>query len=109
MFDFTLLPPARLEFVVLADTHLMLEGGAGSAEFASRALETTRGDRAFGLIAALTGERPGTFVVHLGDLVQEFPGGPEFDRAIEVARGQLDRSGLSPRLVAGNHDVGDKP
>jgi hypothetical protein len=109
MFDRALLPPARCEFVVVADSHLMLAGGAGGEEFASRALQTARGERAFALIASLIAERPETAVVHLGDLVQAFPGGPDFDRAVDAAQTQLARSGLTPRLVAGNHDVGDKP
>jgi hypothetical protein len=109
MFDRALLPPARCEVVVLADSHLMLAGSAGGEEFASRALQTARGERAFALIAALIAERPRTTVVHLGDLVQAFPGGPDFERAVDAAEAQLARSGLSPRLVAGNHDVGDKP
>jgi hypothetical protein len=109
MFDRSLLPPALAEFVVLADSHLMLPGGSGSAEFASRSLQTARGEHAFGLIAALTAGRADTPIIHLGDLVQEFPGGPDFERAIDAAREQIARSGLALRLVAGNHDVGDKP
>jgi Calcineurin-like phosphoesterase len=109
MFDLSLLPPALLEFVVLADSHLMLEGGAGSDEFPSRRLQTARGERAFRLVARLAAQRTGLFAIHLGDLVQEFPGGPDFDRAVAAAREQLTRSGLAPRLVAGNQDIGEKP
>ena len=50
------------------------------------------------------------FVVHLGDLVQEFPGTPDFDRAVDEALAQVEQCGLhSVHYVAGNHDVGDKP
>ncbi len=104
MFDRTLLPPALLEFVVVADTHFMLETGEGAAEFSSRRKQTARAEVALRLAASL---KP-PLIVHLGDLVQEYPDAPAFSQAMEQARDQLRRCGVAPRLVAGNHDVGDK-
>ena len=45
----------------------------------------------------------------LGDLVQEIPESERFERAVAEACQQLERCGVRPRHVAGNHDVGDKP
>ena len=105
MFDRSFLSHARLEFVVVSDTHYMLHPGTRSLEFESRRLQTARAERALCLIASL-----GTpFVVHLGDLVQEFPERERFEQAMAEAREQLERCGVTCRHVAGNHDVGDKP
>lgn len=105
MFDRTYLPPASLEFVVVTDTHYMLDPGDRPLEFDSRRLQTARAEEALKWAAAL--ETP--LVVHLGDLVQEFPERIHFRQAMDEARAQLARCGVTPRLVAGNHDVGDKP
>ena len=53
MFDRTYLPPADLEFVVLTDTHYMLEAGAGQSEFASRQHQTARAAHALRLAASI--------------------------------------------------------
>ena len=105
MFDRSLLPPARLEFVVVADTHYMLPLGDGSGEFASRQVQTARAEIALRLAASLDSE----FVLHLGDLVQEYPESERFSEAMDAAVAQLKACGLAPHQVAGNHDGGDKP
>lgn len=105
MFDRSLLPEALFEFVVVADTHFMLDPGGRKVEFNSRRLQTPRVEAALRMIAALEAD----FVVHLGDLVQEFPEREAFGQAMDEAVAQLRRCGVQPRLVAGNHDVGDKP
>ena len=105
MFDRSFLPEADLEFVILSDTHYMLDPGRQQVEFESRRRQTARAEWALRLSASLTP----AFVVHLGDLVQEFPETAGFERAMNEAREQLARCGVQPRLVAGNHDVGDKP
>lgn len=105
MFDRTYLSPADLEFVVLTDTHYMLEAGVGQSEFASRQHQTARAAHALRLAASIEAD----FVVHLGDLVQEYPESDRFAEAIEEAARQLDEMGIRPYHVAGNHDVGDKP
>lgn len=104
MFDKTHLPPAEFEFVVISDTHYMLDMGDQPLEFESRRKQTQRSEIALKQVAAL---EP-AFVIHLGDLVQEYPETPVFKTAISEAQKQLKRCGVSPHFVAGNHDIGDK-
>ncbi len=104
-WDRSLLPAADFEFVVLADTHYMVDPGDGPVEFSSRRLQTERAASAWEQVASL--ECPHVF--HLGDLVQEFPGTGDFSRAMTSAIEQFSRHDISPHVVAGNHDVGDKP
>lgn len=103
MFDKSSLPEADLEFVVLSDTHYMLP--AEDVEFESRREQTDRAAHALALVESLDPD----FVVHLGDLVQEFPGREAFDRALDRATEQLAGRSMTWHHVAGNHDVGDKP
>lgn len=103
MFDRSRLPEADFEFVLLSDTHYMLD--ATEVEFESRRRQTERVAHAVNLIAALGPD----FVVHLGDRVQEFPESPDFDRAMTEADRQLGALLGDTYHVAGNHDVGDKP
>jgi len=105
LFDRSLLPPARCEFLLLSDTHYMLDVGDSPLEFESRRQQSDRAGAAFALAAALDPD----FAVHLGDLVQEYPDTPDFAAALDQALEQLRASALSVRHVAGNHDVGDKP
>jgi len=105
LFDRSLLPPTRCEFAVVADTHYMLDPGDRPLEFASRRRQSARAAVALSRAAAL--ETP--LVVHLGDLVQEYPETPDFKRALDQALQQLRGCGLQVYHVAGNHDVGDKP
>jgi hypothetical protein len=106
VFDRSFLPAARLEFVVVTDTHYMRDPGPRQLEFEMRRLQPARAEHALRQIAAL---EP-AFTVHLGDLVQEFPASPDFAQAVDEALAQIERSGITEmRQVAGNHDVGDKP
>ena len=105
LFDRTLLPEALGEFVVIADTHYALKGGVGMDEFPSRAQQSRRVAAALRWVAALAPD----FVVHLGDVVQEYPGSAGFVPALDQALAQMAACGVQPRWVAGNHDVGDKP
>jgi len=106
LHDTSLLPVCTLEFCVIADTHNMLDPGDRPLEFESRRRQTARVATALERVAAC---RP-AFVLHLGDLVQSFPGSDDFDRNVEAARAQLAAGGIDPlHVVAGNHDVGDKP
>jgi hypothetical protein len=98
------LPEAEFEFVVLPDTHYMLES-VTDVEFESRRHQTARVGHAIEVINALDP----AFVVHLGDVVQEFPETDAFDAANEAARDQLEALAAPCHHVAGNHDVGDKP
>ena len=105
LFDRTLLPEALGEFVVIADTHYALAGGVGMDEFPSRAQQSQRAVTALRLVAALAPD----FVVHMGDVVQEYPQSADFGPALDQALAQMAACGVQPRWVAGNHDVGDKP
>ncbi|MCY3736768.1 MAG: metallophosphoesterase [Gemmatimonadaceae bacterium] len=106
-FDRSLLPPADLEFVVVSDTHYMIDVGDAPLEFESR---RRQGERAGAAWRAIAGLDP-AFVVHLGDMVQEFPGRPDYDRAVGEALDQIRGAGLWERcrFAAGNHDIGDRP
>lgn len=104
MFNTSHLPPALLEFVVISDTHYMLDVGDQPLEFESRRKQTARAGAALAQVAALQPD----VVIHLGDLVQEYPESPDFQRAIAEARQQIAGFGLAPNHVPGNHDVGDK-
>ncbi len=105
MFDRSLLPEALCEFVVLADTHYLIDPGDVEVEFESRRHQSARADVAWRMVASLDCPR----VFHLGDLVQEFPGTDDFPRALGEAIEQFRSHGVDPHPVAGNHDVGDKP
>lgn len=95
----------RYEFVVLADTHYVLPEKANSGEFETRRFQTARIGEALHLARSLDPR----FVLHLGDMVQEFPGTLDFSEALRQAKEQIDAAGLLVHHVAGNHDVGDKP
>ena len=105
IFDLSLLPEASHQFVVLSDTHYMVDPGSAPLEFESRRHQSARASVALQTAAAL----PCDFAVHLGDLVQEYPDTPDFERALDEALAQLRESNFAPQHVAGNHDVGDKP
>ena len=105
LFDRSLLPEARFEFVVIADTHYMLDRGDQPVEFESRRKQSARAGAALRQVADLEPD----FVVHMGDLVQEYPETPDFVRAEDEAVQQLEDCGVQVRRVAGNQDVGDKP
>ena len=105
MFDRSLLPPADLEFVVLADTHYMADPGANGVEFASRRKQGARAELALKMIARLDP----AFVVHLGDVAQIPIDAPDFPAVVRAAHEQMERHGIRPYHVAGNQDIGDKP
>ena len=106
-FDRSLLPPSTLEFVVVADTHYMIDVGDAPVEFESRRRQGARAGAAWRAIAGLDP----TFVVHMGDMVHEFPGRPDYDQTVREALAQITDAGLWERcrFVVGNHDIGDRP
>ncbi|MDE2832457.1 MAG: metallophosphoesterase [Gemmatimonadota bacterium] len=104
IFDKTHLPPAQFEYVVIADTHYMIDVGDRPLEFESRRVQTQRAGIALQQVSDIGAD----FVIHMGDLVQEYPGTPDFKRAMFEARDQIRACNISPHYVAGNHDIGDK-
>ena len=105
MFDRHLLPPALFEFVVISDTHYILNPEPYAVEFGSVREWPDRVERALKHAAALEAE----FTVHLGDLTEENPAKPEHPQARKNALEQIRKSGLQPKYVPGNMDIGDKP
>lgn len=108
--DHSDLPEADLEFVVLADTHHLVDPGMYSAKGDSVTPEivrewSERGDWALALAKAT---EPG-LVFHVGDLAQEYPGSRFFDTGRRAAVSQFEESGLAVNFAAGNMDIGDKP
>ncbi len=104
-FDRSFLPRAQLEFVVIGDTHYILDPEPYAVEFASVKQWPGRLEWALRLAAALEPE----FVVHLGDLTEENPQKDGFTAARRAALAQMERCGIRPYHVAGNMDIGDKP
>lgn len=104
-FDLSLLPPAQCQFVVIADTHYMIDPGEGPVEFESRRKQTARIEHVYNLAASLDPE----WVIHMGDLTQTYPGSADFSQARQEAMAQLRQFSFQLRHVAGNQDVGDKP
>ena len=109
-FDRSDVPEADLEFVVLADTHHLVDPGMYSATGDSVTPEivrewSERGDWALALAKAT---EP-ALVFHVGDLAQEYPGSRFFDTGRQAAVTQFEESGLDVNFAAGNMDIGDKP
>ena len=110
LFDRSLLPPAEFEFVVIGDTHYIRDpeiyaSGSDSQDPRYTREWRARAERAFQLAASL---EP-AFVIHIGDLAQEFPGTDNFAESRQEARAQIRRHGLQPHHLPGNMDIGDKP
>lgn len=106
MFNKSFLPKARFEFVIVSDSHYMLDASGASLEFENRRKQSVRREMALRMTAALMP----SFVVHNGDMVQEYPDNLErFYRAMDESVEQMRACGVAPYYVAGNHDIGDKP
>ena len=106
MFNKSFLPKALFEFVVISDSHYMLDPGGTSLEFENRRKQSVRREVALRMAAALAPK----FVVHNGDMVQEYPDNlARFYKSMGESLEQVRACGLEPYYVAGNHDIGDKP
>ena len=106
MFNKSFLPKALFEFVVISDSHYMLDPGGSSLEFGNRRKQSVRREVALHMAAALTPK----FMVHNGDMVQEYPDNVEqFYKSMDESLEQMRACDVEPYYVAGNHDVGDKP
>lgn len=108
-FDRTYLPPSGLEFVVIADTHHIVDPGMYRTKGDSVTPELVSGWSARGDVALQLARDLGPVLTfHLGDLQQEYPGHHTFDAGRRAAISQLERVGIPMHHVAGNMDVGDK-
>ena len=106
MFNKSFLPNALFEFVIISDSHYMLDPGGTSLEFENRRKQSARREVALRMAAALEPR----FVVHNGDMVQEYPDNVErFYKSMDESLEQVRACGIEPYYVAGNHDIGDKP
>jgi hypothetical protein len=105
LFDRSLHEPALLEFALVADSHFTEAKSKGSKEFPSRGKQKGRAEMVWKLLADLKPE----FVLHMGDVVQEYPGVEEFHESFQAALTQMQTCNSKVHFVAGNHDVGDKP
>jgi hypothetical protein len=98
----TLLPPAAGEFFAISDTHLVDTSSPHATEFASRLMQNDRIDAVFSVVAGY-----GADVVHLGDLVQEYPGSAQHADLLRRAVAQLRATGVESVCAPGNTDIGD--
>ena len=106
MFNKSFLPKALFEFAIVSDSHYMLDPGGTSLEFENRRKQSARREVALRMAAALEPH----FVVHNGDMVQEYPDNLErFHKSMDESLEQVRACGIEPYYVAGNHDIGDKP
>ena len=109
-FDRSDVPEADLEFVVIADTHHLVDPGMYSTTGDSVTPEIVRewSDRGDWALALAKATETG-LVFHVGDLAQEYPGSRFFDTGRKAAVTQFEESGLEVNFAAGNMDIGDKP
>lgn len=105
MFEKSFLPEALFEFVVISDLHFFDTGLNKEVEFLSRRKQTKRALRALQMADALKPD----FIIHLGDLIQQYPESIGFHNAMFSALKRLKNFKVKFYHVAGNHDVGDKP
>lgn len=99
-----LLPPAVAEFVVVADTHLMDVAAPHAGEYASRARQN---ERVAAALNAAVGLGSG-MIVHVGDLVQDYPESPLHEPLLVEAVRQWQDIAATLHVAAGNTDVGDQ-
>ena len=104
-YDRSFLPQAQFEFVVLGDTHFILDPEPYAVEFDSVRAWPQRGAWAWRCVASLDAD----FVVHLGDLTEENAARPQQAESRRQACEQFEQYAIRPHHVAGNMDIGDKP
>ena len=100
-YDRSFLPEAKFEFVVLGDTHFILDPEPYAVEFDSVREWQQRGVWAWRSVASLEAD----FVVHLGDLTEENAIRPQQPESRRRACEQFEQLGLRPYHVAGNMDI----
>ncbi|MGD7706945.1 metallophosphoesterase family protein [Microlunatus sp. Y2014] len=92
-------------FVVMTDTHLVDPTAIHAGEFGSRLKQNDRVE-----VALELAEGAGLpSLVHLGDLVQDYPDSESHVGLLATATAQVRRCAPNVHLACGNTDVGDKP
>lgn len=104
-FDFSLVEKSLFQFAVVADSHDKLPTAVIDPEFPSRQYQHDRVTTLLDLIRKL----PADFLIHMGDLVQEYPETKSFPETFATAVKSFQSLPIPVHHVAGNHDVGDKP
>ena len=95
----------KFTFAVIADTHVNQQEDQSSSVYPSSKLANARARH---VIDELNRLSP-AFVIHLGDLVNPVPNQPAYSEAAEQFLTLTEALHPPLHLVAGNHDVGDKP
>jgi len=92
-------------YAVVADTHVMPDGGSNTAPYAVllKANQRTRK-----VIAEISKAKP-AFVVHLGDMVRPFPALSNYSEVCDLALDMFQKLPCPIHYIPGNHDIGDKP
>jgi len=96
---------ALFTFAVLADTHLNARDGESGSPWLTNRMAN---DRARWVVRQINADRP-AFVIHLGDIVHPIPEQRGFAAAVDRFRAIFAELDAPLHLVAGNHDIGDKP
>jgi 3',5'-cyclic AMP phosphodiesterase CpdA len=92
-------------FAVIADTHLNPERTKNTSPWRTNRLANKRTEF---IVNELNRINP-AFVVHLGDIIHPVPKSPDYVAAADLSKELFQRLRPPFYLLAGNHDVGDKP
>ena len=93
------------QFAVISDSHIRLQEGVEEGGYASNRLTIERANYVAQCVNALQPH----FVVHLGDLVHPIPTLSIHEEAVEKAAKIFAQIEAPFYVLAGNHDIGDKP
>ncbi|MEZ4679789.1 MAG: hypothetical protein R2932_36780 [Caldilineaceae bacterium] len=72
MFDRSLFATGPIEFIVIADTHYMIDPTGQQVEFSSRRRQTARTEHALHLLAGMQQAGKALPVIHMGDIIKSF-------------------------------------
>jgi hypothetical protein len=92
-------------FAVIADSHFHPVKGPAQRTYPSDLLHNGRNENVVALLQRVAPD----FVVHLGDVPHPVPGSPGHEESLSIAKRLYGSLGCPFHVVAGNHDVGDKP
>ncbi len=92
-------------FAVIADSHFHPVKGQAQRTYPSDLQHNGRNEKVVALLRRVAPD----FVVHLGDVPHPVPGTPGHEESLSIAKRLYGSLGCPIHVVAGNHDVGDKP